>query len=139
MQATVLCYHLSGEKEKVITDALTLLGVKTHRVTADDLGQPVGYLAGVEGMETAKSTGEPPVAAATEVLVMCGFTQMQFNLFMALFQRKKLPPVGLKAMLTPTNQEWSFAKLVGELKAEHAMMTKQKQSGKKSSSKSEKN
>lgn len=139
MQATVLCYHLSGEKEKVITDALTLLGVKTRRVTADDLGQPVGYLAGVEGMETAKSTGEPPVAAATEVLVMCGFTQMQFNLFMALFQRKKLPPVGLKAMLTPTNQEWPFAKLVGELQAEHALMTKQKQGGKKSSKKNEKN
>lgn len=139
MQATVLCYHLSEEKEKAITDALTLLGVKTRRVNAEELGQPVGYLAGVEGMAGAEFAGEPPAAVATEVLVMCGFTQMQFNLFMALFQRKKLPPVGLKAMLTPTNQEWSFAKLVGELKAEHAMMTKQKQSGKKSSSKSEKN
>ncbi|MEE1013515.1 MAG: DUF3783 domain-containing protein [Clostridia bacterium] len=138
MQATVLCYHLSEEKEKAITEALALLGVKIRRVTAEELGQTVGCLAGVEDMEMAKSAGEPPVTAETEVLVMCGFTQMQFNLFMALFQRKKIPPVGLKAMLTPTNQEWTFAKLVGELQAEHALMTRQNQGGKKSSGKNEK-
>jgi len=129
MKATILYYHLAKEKEEAICEAVSLLGATARRVEDCDAGKTVGFLAGVEDA-SAGEVAELPKIVDAEVLVMCGFSQMQFNLFMAMFQRKKIPQVALKAMMTPTNQDWSFAKLVGELKVEHALMTAQKKSKK---------
>ncbi len=125
MKATVLYYQLSLEKEEALCEAVSLLGATARRVEKADAGQKVGTLAGVEGMDWEAEADAPKVIDA-EVLVMCGFTQLQFQLLMAMFQKKKIPSVAIKAMMTPTNQDWCFAKLIGELKVEHALMTKQK-------------
>ncbi|MBR5152741.1 MAG: DUF3783 domain-containing protein [Clostridia bacterium] len=129
MKATVLYYHLAKEKEDAIVEAVSLLGAIARRVEDTEVGMTVGYLAGDDDAPTMEGENLPKAIEA-EVLVMCGFTQLQFNLLMAMFQKKKIPQVQLKAMLTPTNRDWTFAKLVGELKVEHTLMTAQKKSKK---------
>jgi hypothetical protein len=127
MKATALLYHLSEEKEKELEKALKTLGVKTRRVLETELKQKVGYLAGLEGYsETETDASNAAVSEQPEVLLMCEFSQIQFDMLMQLFKHKKLPPVTLKAVLTPTNRDWTFQRLISDLKLEHMLAMKKK-------------
>ena len=90
-------------------------------VPREQLLQPLGYLAGVPGVE--------PVAeeyagseAAEEMLILCGFNRPDLDRLLSAIRKGKLKQVALKAALTPTNALWSGVKLQGELAQEHAYM-----------------
>lgn len=57
-----------------------------------------------------------------EMMVMSGFSQEQLDAFLAFFKENSLPPVGLKAVLTPVTMHWDSMKLHEELMKEHAIM-----------------
>lgn len=130
MKATALLYRVSAEKEAELQKALKTLGVKTRRVLETELHQKVGYLAGLEGYsKTADKVADESVSEQPEILLMCEFSQIQFDMLMQLFRHKKLPNVTLKAMLTPTNRDWSFQRLIFDLKLEHMLAKKKKKTG----------
>ena len=81
--------------------------------------------------EPAKKVGEDPEAvkkeaaeslmqaAQKEMVFLCGFDMHMLNRFLAAVKKGKLKNVELKAMLTPSNRQWSGRHLLRELAAEH--------------------
>lgn len=81
--------------------------------------------------EAAQNTGEDPKtvteqaaqllkqAAQKEMVFICGFDMYLLNRFLAAVKKSKLQNVELKAMLTPSNRQWSGRHLLQELAAEH--------------------
>ena len=86
--------------------------------------------------EAAKKTGEDQdvaqvkkealqlftKAAQKEMVFLCGFDMHMLNRFLAAVKKGKLKNVELKAMLTPSNRQWSGRHLLRELAAEHVYM-----------------
>ena len=84
--------------------------------------------------EAAQKTGEDPEAvkkeaaesllqaAQKEMVFLCGFDMHMMNRFLAAVKKGKLKNVELKAMLTPSNRQWSGRHLLQELAAEHVYM-----------------
>ena len=84
--------------------------------------------------EAAKKTGEDPEtvkeaamqlflqAAQKEMVFLCGFDMHMLNRFLASVKKGKLKNIELKAMLTPSNRQWSGRHLLRELAAEHVYM-----------------
>ena len=84
--------------------------------------------------ETAKDSGEDPEtvkreaeqqlmqAVQKEMVFLCGFDMHLLNRFLAAVKKGKLQKVELKAMLTPSNRQWSGRHLLKELAAEHVYM-----------------
>ena len=131
MKPKVLLYQVPLEKAKQLTSALAMMGVRTEQVAPGDIYQKVGYLAGADGCVWAEApeVQDGDLSAEEfggEILVMCGFSRMQFEMFMSFFKRKKISPVAIKAMLTDTNQRWTFARLIREVRTEHMYMTRQR-------------
>ena len=59
---------------------------------------------------------------ADEMMVMVHFGGKLLNQFLQEIRAAHLPGVGLKAVLTPTNMEWSSVRLHDELRREHEAM-----------------
>ena len=84
--------------------------------------------------EAARKAGEDPEtvkkeaaeslaqAAQKEMVFLCGFDMHLLNRFLAAVKKGKLKNVELKAMLTPSNRQWSGRHLLQELAAEHVYM-----------------
>lgn len=63
------------------------------------------------------------------VLVMRNFTSSRMDFLLYNLRKAKLPPIPMKAVVTPTNAGWSFYQLYEELKEEHARMHGMKKEG----------
>ena len=61
-------------------------------------------------------------AAQEEMIFLCGLDMHMLNRFLAAVKKSKLQNVELKAMLTPSNRQWSGRHLLQELAAEHVYM-----------------
>ena len=84
--------------------------------------------------EAAQKAGENPEAvkkeaaesllqaAQKEMVFLCGFDMHLLNRFLATVKKGKLKNIELKAMLTPSNRQWSGRHLLQELAAEHVYM-----------------
>ncbi len=69
--------------------------------------------------EAAESLAQ---AAQKEMVFLCGFDMHLLNRFLAAVKKGKLKNIELKAMLTPSNRQWSGRHLLQELAAEHMYM-----------------
>ena len=56
------------------------------------------------------------------MMIMCGFTQSMIHELLIRIRRQRMAPVDLKAVLTPTNQNWNSLEIYEEIKKEHRMM-----------------
>ena len=65
--------------------------------------------------EAAESLAQ---AAQKEMVFLCGFDMHLLNRFLAAVKKGKLKNIELKAMLTPSNRQWSGRHLLQELAAE---------------------
>ncbi|MCB6200990.1 DUF3783 domain-containing protein [Extibacter muris] len=121
MKSSVLCYNLKGTKKgKQIAMIFGFLGYKVRHVEKEEYHVPIGVLAGADKME-----GERPVfegeGFSDEMLVMNAESEEMMD--KALFlMRKEGVKVGLKAMLTPSNREWTSTALHDEIQKEHEYM-----------------
>lgn len=74
-------------------------------------------------LEELTGGAEPPADGAPgfsdELLLMVGFTSALMDALFQGFRRAKIPPVALKAVLTPTNRSWTSVQLCQELRREH--------------------
>ena len=61
-----------------------------------------------------------------EMMVLKDFSNEQLDEFLTFFKENNLPPVNLKAMLTPVTVHWDSVKLHEELMKEHAVMHSKK-------------
>ncbi len=119
MKPQILVYQMPEEKVAAIRNMLSPMGIRVRNVTEEEISQTLENLMTEECFEPKPCSG-----GTHEVLVMCGFSQVHFSLVMGLFQRKELPTVPVKAMMTEINKSWSFQKLVTEIWEEHRQMHK---------------
>ena len=110
----VLLYNLNNEKGAKIRRMCLPLGLRARLVEPAEYGLTLNEL--VEG-----AAPESPWAGevfADEVLLLVKCTGPLLDRFLQGFRRNKIPPVGLKAVLTPTNGTWNSLQLREELARE---------------------
>ena len=118
MSQTVLCFHLSKDKEAGIADICKRLGIRQKRILPRDYGQKLGYLAEIQGF-TREPDNYMKSEFQTEMLVFSGMDSEQVDAFLAAYKEAGLIPIGLKAVVTPHNIFWSAKQLYQELVKEH--------------------
>lgn len=96
-------------------------GVRALDVAPTELHHSLGALLELPGFDR-----EPGLRLERgfdeEMLVMFGFQGSLLHDLLAFFREEGLPPVPLKAMITPTNVYWSSLALHKALKEEHAQI-----------------
>lgn len=102
-------------------EIMTAFGASVRTVTPGQIHLSVGTLLGLSGFPS-KPAPSALMAPDEEVLLMHGFTDPRIDSMLLAMRMAGLPPVSLKAVLTPFNCAWTFSELAGELKAEHAQM-----------------
>ena len=119
MTPTVLLYNLDSEKGRKIKALCLTLRLRARSVAPEDFGRTLtSVLAPADAREPAQE-GRP---FSDELLVMAGLTSRQMNDLLQGFRRKKISPVELKAVLTPTNSQWNAFQLREELARERQAM-----------------
>lgn len=121
----ILCFSVEHKKETRIQDVCRKLGIQTKTVSGEQYGCALGYLAGIPGIpvigQDEDFQGRPPLSSPfmAEMLVFSGINSDELDVFLEAYKDAGIPPVPLKAILTPTNVFWSAHKLYRVLWAEH--------------------
>ena len=137
MRETILLFGFSKERQSKLMRALLPLKMRIKRIEQEQLGQPLGVLAGQQpaeekqssekGAEEKQSQGKAAEgcgqALGDEMLVMAGLTSARVDAVLAALRKGKAGPIPYKAVLTETNQQWNAWELLEELKQEHARFT----------------
>ena len=121
MAKLVLAYNFSAERLPALKLACMLVKVPLKVVPREQLLQPLGFLAGVPGVEPVEESyvGDE---AQEEMLILCGLNRPDLDRLLSAIRKGKLQSVALQAALTPTTALWSGVRLQGELAQEHAYM-----------------
>ena len=112
----VLLYNLDNPKGAKIRRMALPLGLRTRLVAPEQYGLTLAALT--EGEEP-----ESPWAGEgfeEEMLLLVNCPGPLLDRFLQGFRRNKIPPVALKAVLTPTNRAWTSLQLREELAKERA-------------------
>lgn len=127
MKETVLLYNLqNSEKGNIISTILKQLQIEVRNVEADEILHPIGYLLTIDGYEKAKKEINDE-QIEDEMLVIHNFSDQQIHLLLEVLKEAKVPLIPLKAVVTPTNVDWSFYTLYQEVKKEYEMMASMKE------------
>ena len=123
---TVLLYRIEGPaRRRMVRAYLDQAGIRAVEVPPADWHQPLGTLLELPGF--ARVPGPfPGGAVEEEMLVMFAFRENMLGDFLQFFRDHGLPSVGLKAMATPTNLQWTSLRLYEELRKERAWFAARK-------------
>ncbi len=120
---TVLMYGFTDpQRTRELQYIMVQMGIRVKMIRDDQLGQTVGFLAGIKGMEeNPNPESYPPLNE--EVLVMYNFSlDQRIDLMLTNIKQRGLEGIPLKCVLTSTNRKWTFYDLAKELEREHAML-----------------
>lgn len=122
MKEMILLFH-PPEKEQLLKMEMALfpLHVRLKRVDKGDYNQPLGVLAGRKDMTPAEGTYDGPELPST-MIVFCSLDDDRLNKALAALRRSGAGPFPYKAILTPTNSEWTAPDCFAEIKKEHEAM-----------------
>ncbi len=120
--AQILLYNFNDqERLRMVRRYLNREKISVRVVQAPEFLESLGYLFDIPGVakNSAYNIGK---TFQEEMMVMNHFSEKQMDNFLAFFRENNLPPVRLKAVLTPVTQHWDSLKLYEELSKEHAAM-----------------
>lgn len=119
--AKILLFGLQKEKNRAVCRAAQKISADVTVVNRRDYGQKIGALAGISGFH---KDGKPYDGSdfAMEMLVFSGMLPTQVDAFLAEYKATGLPPVALKAVVTPHNVSWTADALFCELMKEHIQL-----------------
>lgn len=120
MRPTILTFNLSDARLSKLRFLCMKLGLAVKAVPAEDFSQPIGALCGL----TDRIDAAPAEAFPEEMLIFCHMDNTAVNRFLQTTKQMRFAPVVLKAILTPTNAEWTPAQLCKELQEERAAVLK---------------
>ncbi len=121
MKRVVLLYNFDKTRLQLVRKSLAPLGCTVKTVAKRDYGQPVGFLAGAEGVSPNK-TKNASEGFSEEMMVIYGFGSEMIDVLIAALKSGGVGKIDLKAVVTPTNAVWDSVKLYGEIKADHEAM-----------------
>ena len=103
-QPEALLYNFNDpERFRQIRRYLNRQKVKTRIVTAPEFLHPLGYLFEIPGFHPS-SQFNLGSNFSDEMIVLKDFSSAQMDGFLAFFRENQIPPIALKAMLTPVTQ-----------------------------------
>ena len=111
MRPVILTFNLSDARLSKLRFLCMKLGLTVKPVPAEDYAQPIGALCSL-AEPAAATTAE---AFSEEMLIFCHMDNAQVNRFLQSAKQMRWAPVALKAILTPTNAEWTPLPLCAEL------------------------
>lgn len=123
-QTQVLLYNFTDqERLRRIRRYLNKEKISARIVQAPEFLENLGYLFEIPGFSKT-SAFNLGGNFHEEMMVMKDFSDEQMNAFFAFFKENSLPPVSLKAVLTPITMHWTSLQLFEELSKEHASLKK---------------
>ena len=115
------------ERTSKLKGIFVRLGIRIKNITADQMKEKVGYLAGMDGFGPCPQEEEPETGVPDrEMLVMKNFTSPRIDELLLAIRKAGLAKIELKAVVTPTNADWPLYRLYQEIEKEHEEMTKGK-------------
>lgn len=111
----VLTYIPDDTTAAALSLILEKMSVEEYRVPTNELGQKVGFLAGYTGFERIQC--EDGFSVGESMLCMCGLSSGRVNQLLEQLREQHID-IPLKAVVTATNQNWSFARLAEALQEE---------------------
>ncbi len=119
MKETILLFN-APKKEQLIKVEMALfpLHVRLRRIDLENYHQPLGVLAGIKDMEPAGGSYEGEELPGT-LFVFCFFDDSRLNQALAALRKCGAGPFPYKAVLTPTNCEWTAPDCFEEIRREH--------------------
>ena len=122
MKETILLFN-PPEKDRLLKLEMALfpLRIRLKRIPQTDYCQPLGVLAGLKDMKPSENTYNGPELPDT-MLVFCFLDDMRLNQALAALRKCGAGPFPYKAILTPTNSEWTAPDCFNEIKKEHEAM-----------------
>lgn len=117
-KARILLFHVEQGKAGRIESVSRALGIDILKIDVSSYSQKLGYLAGISGFsrENTTYTGSD---FPSEMMVFSGVDSNMLDRFLDEYKKAFIPPIGLKAVLTPHNIFWSAEDLYKELFREH--------------------
>ena len=113
--AKILLFGVSTQKYRAVRVAAEKIGVDVTAVNRRDYGQKIGTLAEISGFhKNGKIYNGPDFAMEMH--------SQQVDAFLAEYKATGLPPVALKAIVTPYNVSWTADALFRELMKEHIQL-----------------
>ena len=120
MKPTILVFNLNEARLSKLRFLCMKLGLAVKPVPAEDCCQPISALCGLS--EPAEAS--PADIFPEEMLIFCHMDNAQVNCFLQTAKQMRFAPVALKAILTPTNVEWTPVQLCAELRQEREAVLK---------------
>ena len=113
----VLIYNAntSSLETAVMQETFKKLALPSCRVLPEELGLPVGALAGLDALAETPFDGE---AFGQSAMVFCGLPQQRLREVIAALREAGAGASSLKAVLTEANRDWRFIDLLVELAKE---------------------
>lgn len=127
MKETILLFNIQDRQKALkIEMALFPLHVRLRRIKPEDYGHTLGYLAGLREAES-ETAAEPAGLSAfpeldSEMIVFAFFEDNRLNQALAALRKSGAGPFPYKAILTPTNQNWTPRECFDEIRREHEAM-----------------
>lgn len=87
------------------------------------LVRPDEYMLSLEQLAAGQTPQTPSLPSddiQEPMMVFCGMAAEEVSSFIDFMRRLGVGPIGLKAVLTPTNRSWTSLQLYRELRREHA-------------------
>ena len=117
--AKVVLYNLGEDTSRGarVRAILAKLNIPAETVTAEQLNETVGHLAGLDGYEAAseKYTGTAP---DTEFMLLCNLPEALLDKFLDAMQTDGLR-IDHKAVVTAYNRDMKLHELMGDISEEH--------------------
>ena len=122
MKETILLFN-PPEKDQLLKVEMALfpLHIRLKKVPLADYSQPLGYLAGIKEMKPSDEPYAGPELPGT-LFVFCFLSDNRLNQVLAALRKSGAGPFPYKAILTPTNSEWTAPECFDEIKKEHEAM-----------------
>ena len=121
MAQTILLFRINRDKYAVIQNVCRTLGIRIIDVARKDYFQKLGTLAQIQGFTREAKKYDGPEFPA-EMLIFSEMNSDQVDAFLAEYKATGLPPVALKAIVTPYNVSWTADALLRELMKEHIQL-----------------
>ena len=110
-----------GDQEQRLCEILEGLDITPLAVPREDMGQQVGYLCGFKGYRRKnREPGELPRGYA--MVLFDGLSRDDLDRTLKAIHDGGITVRSLKAMVTPTNRNWTLDALLGEIHQEQQIM-----------------
>lgn len=117
----ILLFQVETKAAEEIKKLASPLGIKVLSVSAELYGESLGKIA--ENRARAQAGSKNSIILPQSLMLFCGVTEKHLDKMLALLKREQIA-VDYKAVLTPTNQNWTIQKLYLEMIKERAAITK---------------